>query len=77
MLKVTSLSAIISPSAQRTSFDEEKEEEGIFSSAVPHIQNRMVTSTKTHSVHDQDLSSSSPRLILRYLLRCPPYHYFL
>ena len=46
MLKVTSLSTIFFTNPQRTSFNEEKEEERILPSTVPHIQNRMVTKTK-------------------------------
>jgi hypothetical protein len=58
MLKVTSLSTIVSTNPQRTTFDEEKEKERIFPSTFSHFQNRMVIIQKTHAIHDQDISSS-------------------
>ena len=57
MLKVASLSTIVSTNPQHTSVDKEKEKERIFPSTFPHIQNRMVI-TRKHANHDQDLSSS-------------------
>jgi hypothetical protein len=75
MVKVTSLSDIVSTSAQRTSFDEEKEEKRIFPSAVPHIQNHMVTKNKIHFClrpgHSHLLDFLATPLVM------PPYHYIL
>jgi hypothetical protein len=42
MFKVASLSIVVSTNPQRTFDDEEKEEERILPSTVPHIQNHMV-----------------------------------
>ena len=73
MLKVTSLSTIVSTNPQFNE-DEEEEEERIFPSTVPHIQNHMVTKPKFI-----EYSSSGPPIF--HFLAIPLvkslYHYIL